>query len=52
MKKFLWTWVPIAFVAFYIFTQPTNAAKTVGGIFSGIGAAFTSVITFMTALFS
>ena len=52
MPKKLLIWALIAFAAFYLFTQPTNAANAVGGAFSAVGSAFSSVITFLTALFS
>ncbi|MEU4293907.1 hypothetical protein AB0E63_37295 [Kribbella sp. NPDC026596] len=52
MPKKLLIWSVIAFAAFYLFTQPANAADAVGGAFSAVGDAFQSVITFLTALFS
>ena len=52
MPKKLLIWSLIAFAGFYLFTQPTNAANAVGGAFSAVGDAFTSVIQFLTALFS
>lgn len=52
MPKKLLIWSVIAFAAFYLFTQPANAAAAVGGAFSAIGTAFDSVITFLSALFS
>jgi hypothetical protein len=51
MPKKLLIWSVIAFAAFYLFTQPANAANAVGGAFSAVGDAFSSVITFLTALF-
>ena len=52
MPKKLLIWLVIAFAAFYLFTQPENAAAAVGGAFSAVGDAFGSVITFLSALFS
>ena len=52
MPKKLLIWSLIAFAGFYLFTQPANAANAVGGTFSAVGDAFTSVIAFLTALFS
>jgi uncharacterized membrane protein len=49
-KKFL-IWLVIAFAAFYLFTQPENAATAVGGAAALVGKAFGSVITFFSVLF-
>ena len=51
MPKKPLVWVVIAFAAFYLFTQPVNAASAVGGAGSAVGQAFGSVITFLSALF-
>lgn len=51
MKRLL-IWLVVAFAAFYLFTQPVNAANAVGGTFSFAGRAFGSVATFLTALFT
>jgi uncharacterized membrane protein len=51
MPKKLLIWLVIAFAAFYLFTQPENAAAAVGGAFSAVGKAFGSLITFLSALF-
>lgn len=45
-------WSAIALGGFYLFTQPKNAADSVGGVFSFAGELATSVITFLTALFN
>ncbi|GIH68277.1 hypothetical protein Mth01_05300 [Sphaerimonospora thailandensis] len=49
-KKVL-TYLAVAFVIFYLFTQPANAAAAVKGVFGGIttgaerlGAFFTSLV--------
>ncbi|WP_328992267.1 hypothetical protein OG394_38490 [Kribbella sp. NBC_01245] len=52
MPKKLLIWLVIAFAAFYLISQPENAANAVGGAFSAVGDAFGSVITFLTALFN
>jgi uncharacterized membrane protein len=52
MPKKLLIWLLIAFAAFYLFTQPENAADAVGGAFSAVGDAFGSMITFLSALFN
>ncbi len=51
VKKVL-TYVAVAFVIFYLFTQPANAAAAVKGVFGGIttgaerlGAFFTSLVS-------
>jgi hypothetical protein len=51
MPKKLLTWFVIAFVAFYLFTEPQNAADAVRGAFSAVGDAFGSLVTFFTSLF-
>lgn len=51
MPKKLLIWLVIAFAAFYLISQPENAADAVTGAFSAVGDAFGSVITFLTALF-
>ena len=52
MPKKLLIWSVIAFAGFYLFTQPANAADAVGGAFSAVGDAFSSMITFLSALFN
>ncbi len=52
MIKKLLIWVAIAFVAFYLVTQPTGAADAVKGAASGVESAFGSIITFFSSLFS
>lgn len=51
MKK-LMGGVLIAFLLFYLLTQPQNAADAVKGAGSVVGDAFDAAITFLTALFS
>lgn len=50
MPRKLLIWLVIAFAAFYVFTQPENAAASVGGAFSAVGDAFSSAATFINAL--
>lgn len=40
----------IAFVLFYLVNQPQAAADAVRGVFSALGRAMDSIITFFTAL--
>lgn len=51
VKKTL-IWLAIAFAVFYLISQPNSAASAIKGAASGVGAAFTSIITFFTALFA
>ena len=51
VKKTLF-WLVIAFAVFYLISQPSSAAGAIKGAASGVGAAFTSIITFFTTLFS
>jgi hypothetical protein len=50
MKK-LMGGVLIAFLLFYLLTQPENAADAVKGAGAVVGDAFNAAITFLTALF-
>lgn len=50
MKK-LMGGVLIAFLLFYLLTQPANAADAVKGAGAVVGDAFNAAITFFTALF-
>jgi hypothetical protein len=50
MKKLLGG-VLIAFLLFYLLTQPENAAGAVKGAGAVVGDAFNAGITFFTALF-
>lgn len=45
-------WLAIALVAFYLITNPADAAGAVRGIGSFIGDAFQSIIAFLTSVFS
>jgi hypothetical protein len=49
MRKLLGI-VVIAFVVFYLFSQPNNAADAVRGAFSLVKDAFDALVTFFTAL--
>jgi hypothetical protein len=51
MKKLLMGLV-IAFAAFYLISQPANAAEAIRGAAGAVGVAFESVIEFLTALFA
>ncbi len=51
MKKIV-GWLAIALVAFYLITNPTDAAGAVRGIGAFIGDAFQSIIAFLTSVFS
>lgn len=44
------TLLAIAFAAFYLFTQPENAADAVRGALSAVGDGFQAVIRFFNAL--
>ncbi|GGU95694.1 hypothetical protein ACFHW2_15365 [Actinomadura sp. LOL_016] len=48
-KKYL-TWAAVAFVAFYVVTQPDGAARSVESAAGGLADAAGSVITFMNAV--
>jgi hypothetical protein len=45
-------WLAIALVAFYLITNPTDAAGAVRGIGGFISDAFQSIINFLTSVFS
>lgn len=47
--RFIWVLV-VVFFAFYIFTQPENAADAVGGAFGKVEDGATSLITFFDHL--
>jgi len=49
MKKLIGAAV-IAFVLFFVLTQPTNAADAVRSGIAIVGDAFDSLLTFVTAL--
>jgi hypothetical protein len=49
MKKNL-RWVAIAFVAFYLLSQPTNAAGVVNNAASALASAGTSLAQFVNHL--
>jgi hypothetical protein len=51
VKKVL-TYIAIAFVIFYLFTQPTSAAAAVKGVIDGIGTGAERLATFFTSLLS
>ncbi len=51
VKKLL-TYAAVAFVVFYLFTQPTGAAAAVRGVFDGIGTGAERLSAFFTSLFS
>ncbi len=51
LKKVL-TYLAIAFVIFYLFTQPANAAGAVRNIFGGISTGAERLSAFFTSLFS
>ncbi len=42
----------IAFAAFYLVTQPANAAEAIRGAAGAVGVAFERLIEFLTTLFS
>ncbi|WP_169512920.1 hypothetical protein [Actinopolymorpha alba] len=46
------TWLVIAFVAFYLITNPDNAAGAVRGAGSFLSTGFESVIRFLTSVFA
>ena len=48
-KKFI-TWVAVAFVAFYVLTQPDGAARSVHTVSNGLASAADSVATFVNAI--
>ena len=49
MKKYL-GWAVIAFVLFYLITQPTGAAGVVHPALHGLGAAASSLSRFVSSL--
>lgn len=48
-KKYL-KWVAVAFVAWFLITNPTQAAATVNNALDGLGDAAQSLSQFMTGL--
>ncbi len=48
-KKLL-TYAIVAFVIFYLFTQPAGAAAAVNGVIHGIGTGAERLSTFFTSL--
>lgn len=51
LKKVL-LWLTIAFVVYYLVSEPVNAADAVKGAASAVGDAFESVVSFLSRLFS
>lgn len=49
VKKYL-TWLIVAFIAFYLFTQPTQSAGVVRGGVGLLEQAADSVVTFFDSL--
>ena len=43
-------WLAVAFVVFYVLTQPGNAGNTVSSIFNGLQSAGNSLATFITSI--
>jgi hypothetical protein len=50
MAKKVATWAAIAFVVFYLATQPAGAAHFVHGVFSWLHGAANSMSTFVNSL--
>jgi hypothetical protein len=50
--KKLTTYVVVAFVIFYLFTQPTAAAGAVKGVFDGVATGAERLSSFFTTLVS
>ncbi|GGT63180.1 MULTISPECIES: hypothetical protein [Actinomadura] len=48
-KKYI-TWAAMAFVAFYVITQPDGAAQSVENAATGISSAADSLATFVNSL--
>lgn len=42
----------IGFAAFYLLSQPENAAEAIQGAAKGVGSGFESIITFFSTLFA
>lgn len=51
MKKVL-LWLAIAFVLYYLVSEPVGAADAVKGAASAVGDGFESVVAFLSRLFS
>ncbi len=49
MKKYL-GWAAIAFILFFLFTNPTGAATIVTNVVHSLGTAASSLSTFVTSL--
>jgi hypothetical protein len=50
VKKIV-TWVAIAFVAFYLLSNPQDAADAIRGIGGWFADGFQAIITFLTSVF-
>jgi hypothetical protein len=50
VKKIV-TWVAIAFIAFYLLTNPEDAAGAIRGIGSWFADGFQAIIRFLTSVF-
>ncbi|GAA0413247.1 hypothetical protein Acor_11190 [Acrocarpospora corrugata] len=50
--KQLVTYAIVAFVVFYLFTQPTGAANAVRGVMDGIGTGAGALAQFFNSLFA
>jgi hypothetical protein len=50
VKTFL-TILVVAFIVYYVLTEPTAAANAVGALLSALAAGFNAVITFFANLF-
>lgn len=48
-KKYI-TWVAVAFVAFYVISQPDGAARSVENAANGLASAADSLATFVNAI--
>ncbi|WP_169809323.1 hypothetical protein [Actinomadura chibensis] len=48
-KKYI-TWVAVAFVAFYVISQPDGAARSVESAANGLASAADSLATFVNAI--
>jgi hypothetical protein len=50
MAKKVLTWAAIAFVVYYLVTQPAGAAHFVNGVFNWLKGAANSMSTFVSSL--
>ncbi|WP_187437914.1 hypothetical protein [Actinomadura decatromicini] len=48
-KKYI-TWVAVAFVAFYVISQPDGAARSVESAATGLASAADSLATFVNGI--